>query len=103
MRKIAKKKSVKPEFKAGDEVIVESLTITQPRHGIHRHMEEMVGDQYVVHETRTSNPNKVVLKTEKGDKWVFASEDLVLITDANKIQSEAMPVDPIMFDPKELV
>ena len=102
-----KKKSVKIEFKMGDEVLVESLTVTKPRHGINRHMQQMVGNQYTVHDIGQKDSydpqQRVTLKTEKNDTWMFAPEDLILITDANRIQSEAMPTHPIMFDPNELV
>jgi hypothetical protein len=110
-RKIAKKKKAtskkKEEFHEGDIIIIESLKTTKLRHGTNTHMMEMVGGEYIIETVEMHHTGKYpvihIRANEKESQWAFAPPDLILVQKCRDITSDAMPNDPIMFDPKELV
>ncbi len=89
------------EFKKGDLVRVIKLDITNGRHGIKSHMEDMIGEEFFI--DSVSGGSSVHIKDKKNhDRWSFAVEDLELVSDVDSIVSESMATEPIMFDPKDL-
>ena len=110
-RKLVKKKKVttkkaEVEFCEGDIVIIESLKFTELRHGTNTSMTKMVGKEYSVKSIDMHHSGKypvVHMNNDTGGRWSFAPPDLILVRKFSDITSEAMPNEPIMFDPKELV
>jgi hypothetical protein len=111
-RKLAKKKNVttkkkEVEFYEGDIVIVESLKATKRRHGTNTSMMKMIGGEYIIETVEMHHTGQYpvihIRNSEKESQWAFAPPDLILVKKCSDITSDAMPNDPIMFDPKELV
>ena len=86
----------------GDRVVIHSLDKTEPEYQANSTMRKMIGKDFEVEKALiTSGRPKLRIRSPGGRTYVFHPEDLELIR-LDLINSEAMPQEKIMFDPKEL-
>lgn len=86
----------------GDRVVIYSLDKTAPAYDANSTMRDMVGKDFEVEKAFVIQGRpKIRIRSPGGRNYVFHPEDLELIK-LELINSEAMPQEKIMFDPKEL-